>query len=334
MLDLIADFEGLRCKEARDKIYGFRDLASDGADITVDYSKPLVYVMFDALSVPNRKYTHGAYSAGAYPGVFKDVERLLECIPLGKDDILPFLGSDDAGLPSLLEADDDGNKNLCHWLHGSPEYELKNPDHQGFTESSIFGREYHCPSSMRQYDFVFPLVQAGAPQVKAAVYRVNAERQIEFVDLVSTTLEHTLDSWLREVRQALRTLWHKGHICVCSVPGLMRPYNLYVGFMKVHFSMIAVLAHAAISMLGAETLSTFIKAINESLVARPRIPCGCIETSKLPAVQIPFPDADPFPEVQAASAYIQDEVGSQPYCRTRNRSPRASSMEAEAPYWS
>ena len=89
LMELLHSFKDLQCLDARDKVFGLRGLASDGAHLKVDYGKPVTFTFLQALSMNQPTIQRLTYSAFAHPGDnLKNALEMCSWMPLTITDIL------------------------------------------------------------------------------------------------------------------------------------------------------------------------------------------------------------------------------------------------------
>ena len=285
ILNLIVEFKTLRCQDPRDKVYALRELAGDGPRVPVDYTKPVLEVIFDVLSESSKGLSGSSAFSLAYPNVFEDSLRLFRCFALSERHLVSDLRRFEsvyyghtAGHPSLFS--------LCQWISGylinihQRARGMTSVKVKGGRTASYFGPanngpalSFYIPSEVGAQDLIFPL---GARVITehstlldhiAAVYRFNSNGTPEFVSLIrSTTLaqeinrrrggsdraEYIMWNSVDRVLDKLKRLWSRGHVHVCRFSSASRLEKSQEGSQKtrrkvlrVHLSPIAVVANAA-----------------------------------------------------------------------------------------
>ena len=131
LMELMDNFRTLQARDMRDKANALRSLATDGADLPVDYGKPVLHIFFDILSLsasstipPSPEDAYVQIDPELYH-ILKDARRLIRCFPLSERDIRPLLTSGAAASFDLRKMQPGEEIRLCTWMSAEYVYDSR-----------------------------------------------------------------------------------------------------------------------------------------------------------------------------------------------------------------
>ena len=327
LIDVIATFDTLACLDIRDRAYGLRELAGDGASLPVDYKKLPIDVFFEvlSLSLPGIDTLTVPHSgAVAKQKLIENATVLARGFPIRESDILQRESVSCHKSPTMRTINPLEDQGLCVWLwcglrihdwtlpkcisSKGRAWRILLPD-----MPRVFSRAVDS-FSVSQGQFQPHLVKSVHAEWSSLPMNTSGEighrdRRLE-TDLATGRLNHksrqvhTRVSGTTRLAGCESELWRGGHIQTCSLTPSPLSIASDGGFkyvIRVHYSRAALIfyAAAAAALHGhAQRIPRSLCDMVDKLAKTPTPPCQCSESLQLQTANVVWPHSAQSDDVE------------------------------------